>query len=96
MALELLKLLAVVVELPLQAQQEFLRKTFVAVRLLSMAELVRRQLKLISHPSRYCSRAADAFRKEVLPVFASPDSPLRRPLLQNQPPGSEPGGDDQN
>jgi DNA-binding transcriptional LysR family regulator len=51
----------------------------------SLADLsVRRQLKLISHPSRYCSRAADAFRKEVLPVFASPDSPLRRPLLQNQ------------
>ena len=39
---------------------------------------VRRQLKLISHPARYCSRAAEAFRKEVLPVFASPDSPLRQ------------------
>jgi DNA-binding transcriptional LysR family regulator len=39
---------------------------------------VRRQLKLISHPARYCSRAADAFRKEVLPVFASPESPLRQ------------------
>ncbi|MFN9646175.1 MAG: LysR family transcriptional regulator [Cyanobacteriota bacterium] len=38
---------------------------------------VRRQLKLISHPARYCSRAAEAFRKEVLPVFASPESPLR-------------------
>jgi len=45
---------------------------------------VRRQLKLITHPARYCSRAADAFRREILPVFASPDSPLRRPLLQNQ------------
>ena len=45
----------------------------------ALADLsVRRQLKLISHPSRYCSRAADAFRKEVLPVFASPDSPLRQ------------------
>jgi DNA-binding transcriptional LysR family regulator len=43
---------------------------------------VRRQLKLISHPARYCSRAAEAFRKEVLPVFASPDSPLRQ---NNQP-----------
>jgi DNA-binding transcriptional LysR family regulator len=42
--------------------------------------LVRRQLKLITHPARYCSRAADAFRREVLPVFASADSPLRRPL----------------
>jgi hypothetical protein len=29
-------------------------------------------------------------------VFASPDSPLRRPLMQNQAAGSEPGGDDQN
>jgi DNA-binding transcriptional LysR family regulator len=42
---------------------------------------VRRQLKLITHPARYCSRAAEAFRREVLPVFASADSPLR----QNQP-----------
>jgi hypothetical protein len=33
---------------------------------------------LITHPARYCSRAAEAFRKEVLPVFASPDSPLRQ------------------
>ena len=41
---------------------------------------VRRQLKLISHPARYCSRASEAFRREVLPVFASPESPLRRPL----------------
>lgn len=39
---------------------------------------VRRQLKLISHPARYCSRASEAFRREVLPVFASPDSPLRQ------------------
>jgi hypothetical protein len=49
---------------------------------------VRRQLKLITHPARYCSRAAEAFRREILPVFASPDSPLRRPLLQNQPPAA--------
>ncbi|MGA0338738.1 MAG: LysR substrate-binding domain-containing protein, partial [Vulcanococcus sp.] len=47
----------------------------------ALADLsVRRQLKLITHPARYCSRAADAFRKEILPVFASPDSPLRRPM----------------
>jgi DNA-binding transcriptional LysR family regulator len=46
--------------------------------------LVRRQLKLITHPARYCSRAAEAFRREILPVFASPDSPLRRPLQQDQ------------
>jgi len=56
---------------------------------------VLRQLKLISHPARYCSRAAEAFRREVLPVFASPESPLRQssqpranestgPLLQPQ------------
>ena len=39
---------------------------------------VRRQLKLISHPARYCSLASDAFRRDVLPLFASPDSPLRQ------------------
>ena len=44
---------------------------------------MRRQLKLITHPARYCSRAAEAFRREVLPVFASPDSPLRQ--SQNPP-----------
>jgi DNA-binding transcriptional LysR family regulator len=44
---------------------------------------VRRQLKLITHPARYCSRAAEAFRREVLPVFASPDSPLRMPQAQS-------------
>ncbi|MFM7269625.1 MAG: hypothetical protein ACKOZT_13760, partial [Cyanobium sp.] len=35
-------------------------------------------LKLITHPARYCSRASEAFRREILPVFASPDSPLRQ------------------
>ena len=39
---------------------------------------VRRQLKLITNPSRYCSRAAEAFRRDVLPVFASADSPIRQ------------------
>ncbi len=39
---------------------------------------VKRQLKLISHPARYCSKAAEAFKEEILPVFASPDSPLRQ------------------
>ncbi len=39
---------------------------------------VRRQLKLIRHPARYCSRAAEAFRKDVLPLFASEDSPIKR------------------
>ncbi len=37
---------------------------------------VRRQLKFISHPSRYSSRAAEAFQEDVLPLFASPDSPM--------------------
>jgi len=55
---------------------------------------VRRQLKLITHPARYCSRASVAFRNDVLPVFASADSPIRQapkavpevmgePLIQN-------------
>jgi len=50
--------------------------------------LVRRQLKLISHPARYCSRAADAFRREVLPVFASPDSPVRQQAVSRSEPGA--------
>ncbi len=37
---------------------------------------VRRQLKLISHPARYTSRAAEAFMANVLPIFASKESPL--------------------
>jgi DNA-binding transcriptional LysR family regulator len=47
---------------------------------------VRRQLRLITHPARYCSRASAAFRREILPVFASPDSPLRQ---QPQPPSDQ-------
>ncbi|QPN57557.1 LysR family transcriptional regulator [Synechococcus sp. CBW1107] len=47
--------------------------------------LVRRQLKLITHPARYCSRASEAFRREVLPVFASADSPLRQPAVRTAP-----------
>ena len=31
---------------------------------------VKRELKLIRHPSRYFSRAAEAFRKDILPIFA--------------------------
>tara|TARA_Y100001968_G_C19444270_1_gene764353 strand:+ start:2418 stop:3362 length:945 start_codon:yes stop_codon:yes gene_type:complete len=38
---------------------------------------VKRELKLISHPARYCSRAAEAFREDVLPLFASEKSPLK-------------------
>ncbi|MCP9820507.1 LysR family transcriptional regulator [Synechococcus sp. Cruz-9H2] len=50
---------------------------------LSVSDLhVRRQLKLITHPARYCSRASEAFRREVLPLFASPDSPLRQPAAR--------------
>ncbi|MFN9630079.1 MAG: LysR family transcriptional regulator [Cyanobacteriota bacterium] len=55
---------------------------------------VRRQLKLISHPARYCSRAAEAFRKEILPVFASPESPLRQGATASRaldPVGTTPG-----
>jgi DNA-binding transcriptional LysR family regulator len=60
--------------------------------------MVRRQLKLITHPARYCSRASEAFRREVLPVFASPDSPLRQgstPRTEAPPPAgavSSPAG----
>ena len=46
---------------------------------------VRRQLKLITHPARYCSRASAAFREDVLPVFASADSPLRRSAPERDP-----------
>jgi len=37
---------------------------------------VQRELKLIRHPSRYCSRAAEAFLTNILPKFASPNSKL--------------------
>ena len=39
---------------------------------------VKRELKLITNPSRYTSRASDAFKKNILPQFASSESPLRR------------------
>ncbi len=32
---------------------------------------VKRQLKLITHPARYCSKATEAFLSEILPIFAS-------------------------
>ncbi len=38
---------------------------------------VKRELKLINNPNRYKSRATEAFIKDILPVFASWDSPLR-------------------
>ncbi len=35
---------------------------------------VKRELKLISNPGRYTSRAAEAFTKEILPIIASTNS----------------------
>ena len=40
---------------------------------------VKRELKLITNPSRYTSRASEAFKKYILPKFASFESPLRQP-----------------
>ena len=39
---------------------------------------VKRELKLITNPSRYASRASKAFKKNILPRFASAKSPLRQ------------------
>ena len=39
---------------------------------------VERELKLITNPSRYTSRASEVFKKNILPQFASLDSPLRK------------------
>ena len=39
---------------------------------------VKRELKLITNPSRYTSRASKVFKKNILPQFASSDSPLRK------------------
>jgi len=39
---------------------------------------VKRELKLITNPSRYTSRASDAFKKVILPQFASNESPLKQ------------------
>ncbi|KGG16791.1 MULTISPECIES: LysR family transcriptional regulator [unclassified Prochlorococcus] len=41
---------------------------------------VKRELKLISNPMRYTSRAAKAFTNEVLPIFASENSPIKKKL----------------
>ena len=38
---------------------------------------VKRELKLITNPSRYTSRASEVFKKNILPQFASLESPLR-------------------
>ena len=37
---------------------------------------VRRELKVITNPGRYFSRAAEAFIQDILPLFASSVSPL--------------------
>jgi len=39
---------------------------------------VKRELKLITNPSRYTSRASEVFKKNILPQFASLESPLRQ------------------
>ena len=39
---------------------------------------VKRELKLITNPSRYTSKASEAFKKDILPHFASAKSPLRK------------------
>ena len=45
----------------------------------SIADLeVKRELKLITNPSRYTSRASEAFKKDILPQFSSFESPLRQ------------------
>jgi len=38
---------------------------------------VKRELKLITNPSRYTSKASEVFKKNILPQFASLKSPLR-------------------
>jgi DNA-binding transcriptional LysR family regulator len=38
---------------------------------------VKRELKLITNPSRYTSKVSEVFKKNILPEFASLDSPLR-------------------
>ncbi len=50
---------------------------------------VKRQLKLITHPARYCSRAAETFREDILPVFASADSQIKKIWQLNHEKGSE-------
>ena len=37
---------------------------------------VKRELKVITNPGRYSSRAAEAFTQDILPIFASSFSPL--------------------
>ena len=39
---------------------------------------VKRELKVITNPGRYSSRAEEAFTKDILPLFASSVSPLNK------------------
>ena len=41
---------------------------------------VQRELKLIKHPSRYCSRAAEAFLEDILPIFASEENNFKNQI----------------
>ena len=38
---------------------------------------VQRDIKLIKHPARYCSRAAEAFLEDILPIFSSDQDKFR-------------------
>ena len=45
----------------------------------SIADLVvHRELRLITNPGRYSSRAANKFVEDILPIFASDNSPLKK------------------
>ena len=43
---------------------------------------VKRELKLITNPSRYTSKASNAFKNDILPNFASLESPIREQKLK--------------
>ena len=40
--------------------------------------MLKRELKLITNPSRYTSRASEVLKKNILPQFARLESPLRK------------------
>ena len=41
---------------------------------------VKRELMLISNPNRYSSRAAEAFKEDILPIFAGEFSPINKDM----------------
>ena len=45
---------------------------------------VKRELKLITNPGRYSSRASEAFTKDILPLFASSFSPLSKKEVKTE------------